>query len=72
MTLGCRAFFLEFLAEFDKEKKRTKWDKIYDDNKKWTAKMLGTGPSRKKDDYGLLGRIGQKFLVTRFRRNGEE
>ena len=61
MTLGCRAFFREFLAEFNKEKKRTKWEKIYEKDRIWTAKMLGTGPSRKKGDYGLLGRIGKKF-----------
>jgi len=61
MTLGCRAFLREFLAEFEKAKKKTNWMKIYEDNKKWTAKMLGTGPSREKGDYGLIGRIGQKF-----------
>lgn len=61
MTLGSRAFFHEFSAEFEKEGKRTKWSKIYDQNKTWTAKMLGTGKSRKKEDYGLIGRIGQKF-----------
>jgi len=61
MTLGCRAFFYGFLAEFEKEKKTTKWDKIFENDKKWTAKMLGTGESRKKDDYGLLGRIGKNF-----------
>lgn len=61
MTLGCRAFFFEFLAEFEEEKKRTKWEKVYTNNRIWTAKMLGTGVSRKKGDYGLLGRIGQKF-----------
>ena len=61
MTLGCRAFFYEFLAEFEKEKKKTKWEEIYEENKIWTAKMLGTGSSRKKGDFGLLGRIGKKF-----------
>ena len=61
MTLGCRAFFYEFLAEFEKERKKTDWEKIYEKNKIWTAKMLGTGESRKKGDYGLIGRIGQKF-----------
>lgn len=61
MTLGCRAFFYEFLAEFDREKKRTKWEEIYPENRTWTAKMLGTGKSRKTGDYGLIGRIGQKF-----------
>jgi len=61
MTLGCRAFFYEFLAKFENEKKRTKWEKIYTKNRAWTAKMLGTGKSREKGDYGLIGRIGQKF-----------
>lgn len=61
MTLGCRAFFLEFLAEFRKVKKKTRWVKIYEEDKIWTAKMLGTGPSRKKGDFGLIGRVGQKF-----------
>ena len=64
MTIGCRAFFREFLAEFEKEKKKTNlasMRKCYLDNKKWTAKMLGTGESRKKEDYGLIGRIGQNF-----------
>ena len=61
MPLGCRAFFHEFLAEYDKEKKTTKWEKIYLKNKEWTTKMLGDGKSRKKDDYGLIGRIGKKF-----------
>jgi len=61
MTLGCRAFFLGFLAEFEKAKKKINWEKIYDDNPKWTAKMLGTGLSRKKKDFGLIGRVGQKF-----------
>lgn len=40
MTLGCRAFFREFLAEFKKERKRTKWEQIYYKNRVWTAKML--------------------------------
>jgi len=40
MTLGCRAFFCEFLAEFEKENRNTKWEKIYDKNRIWTAKML--------------------------------
>ena len=61
MTLGCRAFFSEFLDEFEEEKKRTNWDKVWDKNKIWTAKMPGTGASRKKKDYGLIGRVGQKF-----------
>lgn len=61
MTLGCRAFFHEFLAEFNRENRKTKLAKIFEDDTKWTAKMLGTGPSRKKGDYGLVGRIGQKF-----------
>lgn len=61
MTLGCRAFFREFLAEFDKERQKTNWEKIYDKNRVWTAKMLGTGESRRKGDYGLIGRVGKKF-----------
>ena len=61
MTLGCRAFFLGFLDEFEKEKKSTNWEKIYYNNKIWTAKMLGTGKSRRKGDFGLIGRIGKKF-----------
>jgi len=61
MTLGCRAFFCEFLAEFEKENRNTKWEKIYDKNRIWTAKMLGTGKSREKGNYGLLGRIGKRF-----------
>jgi len=61
MALGCRVFFYEFLAEFEKEKTKTKWEEIYDKNRIWTARLLGTGSSRKKGDYGLIGRIGQKF-----------
>jgi hypothetical protein len=61
MTLGCRAFFLEFLSEFEKEREQTNWEKIYHKNRIWTAKMLGTGRSRGRGDYGVLGHIGQKF-----------
>lgn len=61
MTLGSRALFLEFLKEFDEEKKRTNWESLYEKSPEWTAKMLGTSKSREKKDYGLLGRIGQKF-----------
>ena len=60
MTLGCRYFFREFLAEFENEKSKTNWEKIWNKNRIWTEKMLGTGKSRKNNDYGLLGRIGQK------------
>jgi hypothetical protein len=61
VTVGARAFLVEFLEEFDEEKKNTNWTKIYQNNAKWTAKMLGTGRSRKRGDYGLIGRIGEKF-----------
>jgi hypothetical protein len=61
MTLGVRAFFHKFLAQFEKEGKKTKWQDIYHQNRKWTAKMLGTGKSRKKGDHGIIGRIGKKF-----------
>jgi hypothetical protein len=56
-----KAFFFEFLAEFDNEKKKTKWEKIWTASSQWTSKMLGTGKSRPKGDFGLIGRIGQKF-----------
>ena len=59
MTLGSRAFFCEFLSEFEKEKE--KWEDIYHKNRIWTGKMLGTGESREKGDFGLLGRLGQRF-----------
>lgn len=61
MTLSCRAFFFEFLAEFDKEKKNTDWEKLWQKPSQWTSKMLGTRKSRLKGDFGLVGRIGQKF-----------
>jgi len=61
MTLGGRAFFYEFIAEFNKEGKKTNWEKLWDDPAKWTKEMLGTAASRKKDDYGLLGRLGKRF-----------
>jgi len=61
MTLGARAFFNEFLTEFGREKGKTLWHKIYYQNRKWTARMLGTGVSREKGDYGIIGRIGKKF-----------
>lgn len=61
MTLGCRAFFVEFLKEFEEERKKTKWEKLWNKNTKWTAKMLGTKLNRNKGDYGLVGRIAQKF-----------
>jgi len=38
-----------------KEKKETKWEEICEENSIWTANMLGTGPSRRKGDSGLLG-----------------
>ena len=59
MTLGCRAFLREFLLEFERD--RDEWNKIYESNPKWTAKMLGTRDSRSKGDFGLLGEIGQRF-----------
>ena len=61
MTLGCRAFFREFLAEFRREGRKTNWEKIYDENRIWTGKLLGTAKSRKEGDFGLIGRIGKKF-----------
>jgi hypothetical protein len=63
MTLGSRAFFHEFLSEFDAEGKNIDWETLYNGKpSEWTARMLGTSKSRKtKDDYGLIGRIGQKF-----------
>lgn len=59
MTLCSRAFSLEFLSEFENEK--SEWEKIWTSNRTWNARMLGTGKSRKKGDFGLLGRIGKKF-----------
>jgi len=61
LTLGCRVFFQEFLGELDKEGKKKDLMKIFENDTKWTAMMLGTGKSRKKEDFGLIGRIGQKF-----------
>jgi len=61
MTLASRAFLREFFREFTKEKKRTNLEKIWYQSKKWTTIMLGTGKTREKGDYGLIGRIGQKF-----------
>ena len=52
---------MNFFKEFTKEKKRTNLKKIWYQSKKWTAIMLGTGKTREKGDYGLIGRIGQKF-----------
>lgn len=60
MTLGCRSFLREFLAEFENDKSKTNWEKIWNKNNIWNGKMLGTGKSRENNDYGLLGRIGQK------------
>lgn len=59
--MGCRAFFIEFLSEFEKEKDRTNWEKLWEKSNDWNAKMLGTGESREKGDYGLFGRLGKKF-----------
>lgn len=59
MTLGCRAFFREFSAEFKKDK--TRWEKNFYKRKFRTAEMLGTGKSREKGDFGIFGRIGKKF-----------
>lgn len=64
MTLGSRAFFIEFLNQLESEKKKISWEKIFEKDKRWTAKMLGTGKSREKGDYGLLGRVAQKFGYT--------
>ena len=61
MTLGCRSFFHEFVSEFENEKLHTNWEEIWPENNIWTGKMLGTGESRKNNDFGLLGRIGQKY-----------
>jgi hypothetical protein len=61
MTLGSRAFFREFLLEFDAEKNKVNWELLYERPSEWTAKMLGTSRSRKTGDYGLIGRIGQEF-----------
>lgn len=61
LTLCCRAFFLSFLEEFEEEGKNVDWQKIYPKNKLWTARMLGTGKSRRKGNHGLVGRVGEKF-----------
>lgn len=56
MSLAGRVIFQEFLKKFHKSK--LKWDDL---PSLWTKKMLGSGSSRKKGDFGILGRIGQKY-----------
>lgn len=62
MTLCCRAFFNEFLTEFEIEKNnRARINNIYQKYRNWTIMMLGTSKSRDRGNYGLLGRVGKKF-----------
>jgi len=65
MTFGSRAFFEDFLNEFEEDKKNTNWVDLFEKKKERTEKMLGTSDSRKKGDYGLLGKIGKKYGYTR-------
>lgn len=53
MTLGSRAFFIEFLNQLESEKKKISWEKIFAKDKRWTAKMLGTGKSKRKEIMGF-------------------
>lgn len=61
MTLAARMLYYEFINEFKKVGKNNDWVAFWNKNTEWTAKMLGTGESRKNGDFGLLGKIGQKY-----------
>lgn len=56
LSLDCRVIFAEFLSEFQKSK--LKWGQP---RSTWTEKMLGSKKSRKKEDYGIFGKIGKKY-----------
>lgn len=61
MTLGCRSFFYEFIGLVNHENKDGRLAKIYHKWTEWTTLMLGNRQSRDNDDYGLIGRVGQKY-----------
>ncbi|MGA3110471.1 MAG: hypothetical protein ABSE15_00380 [Candidatus Bathyarchaeia archaeon] len=61
MTLGGRAFIKEFLEEFANYEKQRPWLPIWDKSGEWTKDMLGDSVSRKKNNYGLIGKIGKTF-----------
>jgi len=71
LTLGGRAFVKEFLEEFANYEKQRPWRPIWMKDREWTKQMLGNSKSRKKGDFGLIGKIGKKFgyeVVAEWRR----
>ena len=61
MTLGSRAFVRGFITEFEKSKDITDWEGLWEDGTAWTNKMLGTSSSRRENDFGIIGSVGQGF-----------
>lgn len=60
MTLGSRSFFYDLVKETRNAVRKV--GKFYDLKKpEKTRMMLGDGDSRKNEDFGLIGRIGQRY-----------